>query len=214
VDGRARDKALRLDAQKKTLGATERDEQARAAYRIQVASYNQDQVVVVDECGSNINLTPIYARAPKGERAVDQVPRNTAQNTTLIASMTTQGMGAAMLLDGATDGIAFESYVAHFLAPTLIPGQIVVMDNLRAHKRSGVHELIEARGCTVLYLPAYSPDLSPIEEAFSTLKALVRRVRARTREALYEAIATALEQITAADAQGYFAHCGYGIAVQ
>ncbi len=214
VDGRARDKALRLDAQKKTLGATERDEQARAAYRIQVASYNQDQVVVVDECGSNINLTPIYARAPKGEPAVDQVPRNTAQNTTLIASMTTQGMGAAMLLDGATDGIAFESYVAHFLAPTLIPGQIVVMDNLRAHKRSGVHELIEARGCTVLYLPAYSPDLSPIEEAFSKLKALVRRVRARTREALYEAIATALEQITTADAQGYFAHCGYGIAVQ
>ncbi len=214
MDGRARNTALRLDAQKKTLGATERDEQARAAYRTQVASYNQDLVVVVDECGSNINLTPIYARALKGERAVDQVPRNTAQNTTLIASMTTQGMGAAMLLDGATDGIAFESYVAHFLAPTLIPGQIVVMDNLRAHKRSGVHELIEARGCTVLYLPAYSPDLSPIEEAFSKLKALVRRVRARTREAHYEAIATALEQITTADAQGYFAHCGYGIAVQ
>ncbi len=214
MDGRARDSSLRLDTEKKTLGATERDEEARAAYRTQVAQYAQDQVVVVDECGSNINLTPTYARAPKGERAVDQVPRNTAQNTTLIASMTTQGMGAAMLLDGATDGIAFETYVAQFLVPTLVPGKIVVMDHLRVHKRSRVRELIEACGCTVLDLPSYSPDLSPIEEAFSKLKALIRQAKARTREALYEAIATSLTQITAADAHGYFAHCGYGTAVQ
>jgi transposase len=214
VDGRARDSTLGLDTEKKTLGATERDEAARTAYRAQVAWYDQASVVVVDECGSNINLTPIYARAPKGERAVDQVPRNTEQNTTLIAAMTTQGMGAAMLLNGATDGIAFETYVAQFLVPTLVPGKIVVLDNLRAHKRSRIRELIEACGCTILYLPAYSPDLSPIEEAFSKLKALVRQAKARTRAALYDAIATALEQITAGDAQGYFAHCGYGTAVQ
>ena len=199
---------------KKTVGATERDEVARAAYRTQVARYNQDQVVVVDEWGSNIHLTSIYARAPTGERAVDQVPRNTEQNTTLIASMTTQGMGAAMLLDGATDGIAFESYVEHFLGPTRVPGQIVVMDNLRAHKRSRVRELIEACGCTVLDLPSSAPAVSPIEEAFSKLKARIRQAKARTREALYEAIATALEQITTADAQGYFTHCGSGSRVQ
>ncbi len=214
VDGRAGDTPLGLDTEKKTLGATERDEVARTAYRAQVAHYDPDQLVGVDACGSNINLTPIYARAPTGERAVDQVPRNTEQNTTLIAAMTTQGMGAAMLLDGATDGLAFETYVEHFLGPTLVPGQIIVMDNLRAHKRSRVGELIAARGCAVLYLPAYSPDLSPIEEAFSKLKALVRRAKARTRAALYDAIALALEQITAADAQGYFSHCGYGSAVQ
>ncbi len=214
MDGRARHSTPRLDTPKKTVGATERDEVARVADRAQVARYNQDQVVVVDACGTNIHLTPIYARAPKGERAVDQVPRNIEQNTTLIASMPTHGMGAARLLHGATDGLAFETYVEHFLGPTLVPGQIVVMDNWSAHKQRRVGELIEARGCAVLYLPAYSPDLSPIEEAFSKLKALFRQAKARTRAALYDAIATALEQITAADAQGYFTHCGYGSAVQ
>ncbi len=170
--------------------------------------------VVVDECGSNINLTPIYARAPRGLRAYGQVPRNTEKNTTLIASMTTVGMGPALLLDGATDSAAFEVYVEQVLAPELRPGQVVVIDNLSAHKRERVRTVIEARGCELWFLPAYSPDLSPIEEAFSKLKALVRRAEARTRDALYDAIATALERITPADALGYFRHGGYGTQVQ
>ncbi len=214
MDGRARHSPPRLDTQKKTVGATARDEIARTAYRAEVAKYKQDQIVVVDECGSNIGLTSIYGRAPNGERAVDYVPRNTEQHTTLSASMTTQGMGAAMLVDGATDGIAFETYGAQFLSPTRVPGHSVGMDNLSAHKRRRMGEVLEACGCAVLYLPSYSPDLSPIAEALSKLKALVRQAKARTREALYEAIALALEQITAADAQGYFTHGGYGSAVQ
>jgi len=170
--------------------------------------------VVVDECGSNVNLTPVYARAPKGERVYDSVPRNTEKNTTLIAALTTGGMGPAMLLEGATATAAFEAYVEHFLASALAPGKVVVIDNLSAHKNARVRELIEARGCELWFLPSYSPDLSPIEEAFSKLKALLRQAKARTQEALRAAIATVLEQITALDAQGYFAHCGYGVQVQ
>ena len=214
MDGGTGHPPLGLDAQKKTVGATERDEQARAAYREQVAHQRAEGYVIVDECGSNINLTPIYARAPRGARAYGSVPRNTEQNTTLIASMTTHGMGPAMLLDGATDTAAFEVYIGQVLAPALVPGQIVVLDNLSAHKNERIRAFIEAQGCTIQYLPSYSPDLSPIEEAFSKLKTLLRRAEARTREALYEAIALVLEQITAQDAQGYFAHCGYGAKAQ
>lgn len=165
--------------------------------------------MIVDESGTNLNLTPRYARAPCGQRAYGQVPRNTPPNTTLIAALTMSGMGPAMVMSGATDTAAFEVYVTHFLAPSLRPGQIVVMDNLSAHKSRRVQEVIAARGCELWYLPSYSPDLSPIEEAFSKLKALLRRAQARTYEALETAIAMALDQITAADARGYFGHCGY-----
>jgi transposase len=165
--------------------------------------------VIVDESGTNLNLTPRYARAPPGQRAYGQVPRNTPPNTTLIAALTTTGMGPAMTLSGATDTAAFQLYVAHFLAPSLRPGQIVVMDNLSAHKNRRVREIITAHGCELWYLPSYSPDLSPIEEAFSKLKELLRRAKARTHEALENAIALALDQLTAADARGYFTHCGY-----
>ena len=123
-------------------------------------------------------------------------------------------MGPALLLEGATDAAAFELYVEHLLAPTLTPGQIVVLDNLSAHKGSRVRDLIAARGCAVWYLPAYSPDLSPIEEAFAKLKALLRRAEARTRTALEAAIAHALEAITAADSRAFFTDCGYGLLAQ
>jgi transposase len=167
--------------------------------------------VIVDECGSNINLTPRYARAPRGERAYGRVPRNTDKNTTLIAAMSTAGMGPAMLVEGATDTPAFEAYVEHVLVPTLVPGQIVVMDNLAAHRSPRVREFIEAAECELWYLPGYSPDLSPIEEAFSKLKTLLRRAQARTRAALEQAIAAALDQITPEDARGFFIHCGYKV---
>jgi transposase len=168
-----------------------------------------DVFVIVDETGSNLNLTPRYGRAPRGTRAVGSVPRNTPPNTTLIAAMSTAGMGAAMVLEGATDTVAFEVYVRQFLVPTLRPGQVVVLDNLSAHKHSLVRTLIEACGCEVWYLPAYSPDLSPIEEAFAKLKTLLRRAAARTKSALLDAIASALAHITVMDVQGFFMHCGY-----
>jgi transposase len=172
------------------------------------------QLVVVDECGSNIALTPLYARAPKGQRARDSVPRNRGKNTTLIASLTLEGIGACMILEGAANGAAFEAYVEHILVPSLQRGQIVVMDNLRVHKTARVRHLIEEKGCQLWFLPAYSPDFSPIEEAFSKLKTGLRRRKARTREALEEALVQELLTITSHDASGWFEHCGYGCSEQ
>ena len=168
-----------------------------------------NHLVIVDETGSNIGLTPLYARAPQGQRAYGSIARKRGKNTTLLASLSLQGMGAAMILEGATDALAFEIYVEQMLAPSLEPGQIVVMDNLSSHIGPKVREAIQARGCQLLFLPAYSPDLSPIEEAFSKLKAFLRRVGARTREDLYKALSQALEVITPQDALGWFTHCGY-----
>lgn len=167
------------------------------------------QVVVVDECGSNIALTPLYARAPKGQRASDSVPRNRGKNTTLMASLTLEGIAASMLIEAAANGAAFEAYVEHILAPSLQPGQIVVMDNLRVHQTARVRQLIEEKGCQLWFLPAYSPDFSPIEEAFSKLKTGLRRSKARTREALEAAITQELLTVTSQHAGGWFEHCGY-----
>jgi transposase len=180
-----------------------------AALRAQLVQHPDATFVIVDESGTNLNLTPRYARAPRGARAYGQIPRNTPKNTTLIASLTLAGMGPAMTLEGATDTAAFVAYVEQVLAPALRPGRIVVLDNLRVHKSVRVRTLIEAHGAQLWYLPAYSPDLSPIEHAFSKLKTLLRRAQARTREALEAAIAAGLDQITPADAAGWFAHCGY-----
>ncbi len=155
-----------------------------------------------------------YARAPKGERAYGSVPRNRGKNTTLVASLSLGGIGAAMTFEGATTKVVFETYVEEVLAPMLKPGQIVVMDNLGAHKGARIKELIEARGATLLFLPAYSPDISPIEEAFSKIKALLKKAAARTREALVEAIGLALEAVTSEDAEGWFVHCGYQAEAQ
>ena len=189
--------------------ATERSESDRAAWRDLTGYLPIDDLVFVDECGSTIALTPLYARAPRGQRAYGAAPRNWGKNTTLIAGLTLEGVQAPFILEGAVDTLAFETYVEHVLAPSLKPGQVVVLDNLRVHKGERVCQAIEGRGCQVLFLPAYSPDLTPVEEAFSKLKTWLRRLGARTREALEEAIAQALTQITKQDARGWFWHGGY-----
>ena len=208
------DQAHGLDAKEKTLGATERKEEARSIWREQMKQVDASLLVIVDETGSNIGLTPLYAWAPKGQRAHGSVPRNYGKNTTLLASLSLSGMGAAMILEGATDTLAFESYIEQVLAPSLQPGQIVVMDNLSAHTGPKVRQAIQAKGCHLLFLPSYSPDLSPIEGAFSKLKAFLRRVGPRTRQDLYEALSQALDAITPQDALGWFSHCGYFPAEQ
>ena len=154
-------------------------------------------------------MTPLYAYAPRGHRAIGKVPRNYGASMTLMASLSMQGMGEALMLDGAADAAAFEVYVERLLAPSLKSGQIVLLDNLSIHQGPRVRAAIEARGCRLLFLPAYSPDFSPIEEAFSKVKTFLRRQGVRTREALQEAIAQALLTVTAQDASGWFTHCGY-----
>lgn len=198
-----------LDPKKKSVVASERDEEARAAWRVQAGREQHDGWVFVDECATHIALTPLYARAPRGVRAVGKVPRNYGTKTTLIASLSLQGMGEAFILEGAADALAFELYIEQILAPSLHGGQTVVMDNLSTHQGVRVRQAMEAKGCRLLYLPSYSPDLSPIEPAFSKVKTLLRRKEARTPEALQQAIAEALDAITAQDACGWFTHCGY-----
>lgn len=199
-----------MAAQKKSRVAQERDERERAAFGERIGSVDPRHLVAVDECGTHTSMTRARARAPRGERAYGRVPRNRGKNTTLIASMTLEGgMGEAMALEGATDARVFEAYVEGFLAPSLSSGQIVLLDNLGAHKTERVRELVEARGAQVWFLPAYSPDLNPIEEAFSKVKALLKKAAARTKEALVEAMAEALAAVTPEDAHGWFAHSGY-----
>jgi transposase len=173
------------------------------------------QLVFVDECGTHTSMTRRYARAPKGERAYGSVPRNRGKNTTLLASsIGLEGMWPCLVVEGATTKAIFEAYVERVLAPALLPGQVVVMDNLTAHKGSRVRELVEGRGCELLYLPPYSPDFSPIEEAFSKVKGMLKKACARTRGALVEAIAAALSAVTSGDARGFYGHCGYLLATQ
>ncbi len=142
------------------------------------------------------------------------MPRNRGKNTTLLASMSVEGMGPSLAVEGSTTAAVFEAYVERILAPTLRRGQVVVMDNLSAHKGERVKELIERRGCELMYLPPYSPDLNPIEEAFSKIKGLIRKAETRSREALLEAIGAAISVITDQDARGFLVHCGYRATVQ
>jgi transposase len=170
--------------------------------------------VFVDEMGTNVSLSPVYGWSRKGHRAHCSVPRNRGKNTTVLASMSLEGMGPSLAVEGATSTRVFETYVERVLAPTLRKGQVVVMDNLSAHKGERVRELIEDRGCELLYLPSYSPDFNPIEEAFSKIKGLLRKAQARSREALLEAIGAAISAVSDRDARGFFEHCGYRTTVQ
>jgi len=159
-------------------------------------------------------MTPRYGRAPRGERVVGAAPRNHGPNTTLVAALSLSGVTAAMTVEGALDRAAFDAFVAEVLVPSLRPGQVVVWDNLSVHKSAVAQRLIAARACQLLWLPPYSPDFTPIESAFSKLKTGMRRTGARTRDGLDAAISAGLATITAIDAQGWFAHCGYPIPAQ
>lgn len=166
----------------------------------------------MDECGTHLAHTRAYAYAPRHERAIGRVPKNRGRVTTLIASLTPTGMGPCRTLLGGTSKAVFLSYLREELAPTLTSGQVVILDNLGAHRPKEVAAIIAERGARVLYLPGYSPDFNPIELVFGKLKALLRQAGARTRDALEAAIATALEAITLDDAAAFFAHCGFPLS--
>jgi transposase len=193
----------------KSLTATERDEDARAQWREQMDGVDPARLVFVDECGTHTSMTRRKARAARGIRARGAVPRNRGPVTTLLAGVSLAGMSPAMTVEGGTDTAVFATYLEHFLLPGLAPGTVIVVDNLGAHQPDRIVELVTAAGCELLFLPAYSPDLSPIEEAFSKIKTLVKAAAARTRAALDAAIAAALGAVTAADVAGWFSHAGY-----
>ena len=164
--------------------------------------------------GVHTSLAPIYGYTPTGERLQLPVPRNRGKNTTLLSSMSCCGMGPSLAVEGATTARVFETYIEKVLTPSLSAGRIVVMDKLGAHRPKRIGELIEERGCELLYLPSYSPDYNPIEEAFAKIKHLLRQAATRSREALVEAIGAALSAVSARDARGFFEHAGYHRAAQ
>ena len=155
---------------------------ARSAFRERLKSVDASRLVFVDESSTNVALTPRYGRAPRGERAIGKAPRNWGKNVTLISSIGVEGMGASISIEGSSDtDSSFGLYMREVLAPSLKSGQIVLMDNLSVHTSKWVRDLIEERGCKLWLLPSYSPDLNPIEEAFSKVKGLLRKAKARTR---------------------------------
>jgi transposase len=182
---------------------------ARAAWRAEVATVRSEDLVFVDETGSHLGYTPTHARAPRGRRAYAAAPAHRGENKTVVAALTLDGVGPLMRFDGAMTTARFEGYVRHLLAPTLRAGQVVVADNLKPHHSPAVRAAIEARGARFLPLPPYSPDFTPIEEAFSKVKQALRRAQARTDDDLRAATWDAFATITPPDAAGWFAHCGY-----
>jgi transposase len=203
-----------LDAQKKSLAASERDEQARTAWRAVVAQLDPGQLVFVDESGTNSSVTRLYGWAPHDQRATGSVPRNHGKNTTVVAALAPDGLHEPWMIEGAMETATFAWYIREQLGPTLRPGQVVVLDNLSVHQAESIRQAIEARHCQLLFLPPYSPDCTPIEQAFSKSKAILRGLGARTRETLWEAVRLAVEAITPDDALAWFAHAGYALPAQ
>jgi len=166
-------------------------------------------LVFLDETSTPTTLTPLRARAPRGQRAIGRVPRGRWVSVTLLAPLTPTGMGAAMLLEGAADQAAFEAFVAQHLVPSLRPGQTVVLDNLSVHKSARARDLIAAAGCALRFLPTYSPDFNPIEHAFAKIKQHLRRAEARSFAALRAATGPALDAVTPADAHAFYHAAGF-----
>lgn len=174
-----------------------------------VSTVHAQRVIVVDESGTHIGMIPQYARAAPGQRAYDTTLRNYGQNVTLLSGLRLSGIEAAMVIEGAVNTAVFETYVRDVLAPTLSTGDIVVLDNLSCHKGPTVEVFIHQRGASILWLPPYSPDFSPIEHAFSKLKTFLRQAKAQTLDALIAAITDGLLTISATDAIAWFINCGF-----
>jgi transposase len=178
-------------------------------WREQQPRLNPQRLVFIDETSVKTNMTRLRGRSPRGRRLVAAVPHGHWKTSTFVAGLRCDGLTAPLVIDGAMNGEMFLAYVEQILAPTLSPADVVIMDNLPSHKVAGVREAVEARGAILLYLPAYSPDLNPIEQWFAKLKALLRKAAARTFDALIHAIATALETFTPLECANYLPNSGY-----
>jgi transposase len=183
----------------------------RARWRTRGRHGDPRRLIFVDESGLNLALTRLYARAPRGVRAGGSVPRNYGQNLTVLAALDRNGIRAALRVPGATDGNVFRTFIEQVLVPTLQGGDRIVLDNLSAHKITGVAEAIARAGAHWSYLPPYSPHYNPMERAWSKIKSEMRTAGARTRQKLQRCLPTALQQIIPQEAQAWFRHDGYGL---
>jgi transposase len=198
---------------KKVLHAAEQDRPdvaaARKELRAEQPALKASRLVFIDETAVTTKMTRLYGRAPRGERLVAKVPHGHWKTLTLVAALRADGVTAPYVIDGAMDGRAFLAYVEQVLAPTLKKCDIVFMDNVRTHKVAGVREAIEAAGAQLRYLPAYSPDLNPIENAYSKIKSHLRKGAARTVDALWKLVGRSVKAIAPRESAGYFRHAGY-----
>ena len=203
----------RADAQKKSQRAVEQDRpdiaEARQQWRARQAEWRPHNLVFVDETGASTKMTRLYGRCPRGERLVAPVPWGHWKTTTFVGALRQDGLIAPCAFDGPINGEKFRAWAEQFLVPELKPGDIVILDNLSSHKVEGVRTAIENARARLLYLPAYSPDLNPIEQWFAKLKALLRKAAARTFDALIRAIASALETFVPDECANYLANSGY-----
>jgi transposase len=183
----------------------------RAAWRVSQAGLDPRRLIFIDETWAKTNMTRLRGRALRGQRLIAKVPHGHWKTTTLIAALDDQGMRCSTTVDGAVNGEVFEAFVEQVLAPRLKPGDVVVMDNLSSHRGQGVRRLIGKAHASLLYLPPYSPDLNPIELAFSKLKQLLRSAEYRSMPSLWHQIQQLLDRITASDAAAFFRHCGYSL---
>jgi transposase len=204
---------INLTFKKKVLHAAEQDRSdvaaAREALRKEQKILDPKQLVFIDETAATTKMTRLYGRAPQGKRLVDKVPHGHWKTTTFICGLRYDGVTAPFVLDGPMDGPHFLAYVEQILAPTLKKGQIVFLDNVSTHKVDGVEEAIAARGACAVFLPAYSPDLNPIEQLFARLKSFLRKMKARTVEQLWSAIASFLKGVSKEECKAYLANSGY-----
>jgi len=194
------------------MRAAERNNYKRGWFRRRARQLSQRRFVFVDESAVNTAMTLRYGRAPRGERAHDSVPHNYGAHTSLIGAMGLRGLVATLTVEGAVDTDCFNAYAERVLGPRLRKGDVVVLDNLGAHRASRIEEVAEGRGAQVLWLAPYSPDFSPIEQCWSKIKSYLRGAKARTQEQLDEALAAAIGLVTKADIRGWFKHCGYSLA--
>jgi transposase len=206
---------IAVAAKKKSLHASQRDtpkvKRKRTQFRKEVNELDVKHFKFLDESGINIDLTRLYGRAAPGKRVIDSVPQPSGPQTTTLAVIGWNGITAPQVLSGSVNGTVFYGYIEQCVLPTLQSGDILFMDNLSAHKVAGLEELIHSRGAHLIYLPPYSPDFNPIELAWSKVKSILRRIKARTFSDLIDALKQALETITKQDIHAWFTHCGYAI---
>lgn len=192
--------------------AQERNPYKRAWYWRRVKAIDPSRLRFIDESGVNLALTRLYGRAPRGERVVERVPRNYGAQTSILSDLSLAGVEAIMTVEGAVDTLVFDTYVEKLLRPTIKAGDVLVLDNLAAHRASRIEQVAEECGARVIWLSPYSPDYSPIEMMWSKIKAAMKAAKARSREQLEQALVAALELVTQADCLGWFKHCGYQVS--
>ena len=194
------------------MTAAERNNRKRAWFWRKMKTIAHERLKFIDEAGVTTVLTRLFGRAAPGERVVEAVPKNYGQSTSVVSVLGLGGVETTMVIEGAVDTLVFDAFCEHFLRPCVQVGDVVVLDNLGAHRASRIEETARACQAKVIWLPPYSPDFSPIEPMWAKVKTYLRTAKARTTEALDRAVAEGLKLITKSDCQGWFKHCGYTVA--